>query len=443
VADTTMGTLMARVGATLPPHPSLGPLDEVLARAAAPDASARLDAAGFAARLGALASALPSPEPLPLLPPKHEAPAPISGFRAPGVEELTQVVAAAGPPAIGAPVGTKSGPGEVFDAELAGSRTSHGAPPLPTPPSAGPRRRRPKMLWAVVVVALAVLLAGGTLAALESHVFTPSHPVPTLVNLTMAQARSAAAKDHFVLVVEPAVQSTTVGNGSIVSQSPPVGTVLKQGSTLKVVPSIGPPPVTIPSLTGMTCAQAQATLTPLHLTGVCAAAQYNSTVTLNMLINWSFGSTNDPTSAPYGSSIALVPSAGHAPVAVPPIPTTYTYAQAQAALTAVGLTATEVSTSSTTVPTGDVISVAPVSGATAPFGSAVTVTVSTGPPTTVVPNMFKDTVAQATAALQAAGLTVGGAYGPSAGSAKATVIYSSPPQGTTVNQGSAVSLYTN
>jgi serine/threonine-protein kinase len=443
VADTTMGTLMARVGATLPPHPSLGPLDEVLARAAAPDATARLDAAGFAARLGALASALPSPEPLPLLPPQHEAPAPISGFRAPGVEELTQVVDAAAPPVIGAPVGTKSGPGEVFDAELAGSRTSHGAPALPTPPNVVHRGRRSKMPWVVGLVALVVLLAGGTLAALESHVFTPTHPVPTLVKLTMAQARAAAAKDHFVLEVEPAVQSTTIGNGSIVSQSPPVGTVLKQGSTLKVVPSIGPPPVTIPSLATMTCAQAQATLTPLHLTGVCATAQYSSTVAQGVLINWTFGSTTDPTQAPYGSSIALVPSAGHAPVTVPPIPSTYTFAQAEAALTAVGLTATQASASSTTVTSGNVISVAPASGATAAFGSAVTVTVSTGPPTTTVPNLFKDTVAQATAALKAAGLIVAGAYGPSAGSSNAVIIYTSPAQGTTVVQGSGVSLYTN
>ena len=442
VADTTMGTLMARVGATLPPHPSLGPLDEVLARAAAPDPAARLDAAGFAARLGALASALPTPEPLPLLPPQHEAPAPISSFRAPGVEELTQVVAAAGPAASGSPVGTKAGPGELFDAEPAGSRTSHGAPVAPTPPAAVRRSRR-RMGWVIAAVAAAVILAGGLVAAFGSNAFTPSHPMPTLVNLTMAQARAAVAADHFVLKLDPAVQSTTVATGSIISQRPAVGTSLKQGSTVHVVPSAGPPPVTIPSLTGDTCAQAQATLTGLHLTGVCAGGQYSSTVTQGQLVTWTFGSTANPTSAPYGSSIALVPSNGHAPVTVPPIPSTYTYAQAQAALTAVGLTATEVSTSSTTVGSGNVISVSPASGANAAYGSAVTVTVSTGPPTTTVPNVFQDTVSQATATLQAAGLTVSGAYGPNAGSSSAEVVYTSPPQGTTVNQGSAVSLYTN
>src|SRR5580693_8228726 len=96
VKDTTMGTLAARVGQPLPHNESLGPLDDVLARAAAPQAAARLDAAGFAARLGALASALPTPEPLELHPPDHVAPAPVNGFRAPPVSELTQVAAPAG-----------------------------------------------------------------------------------------------------------------------------------------------------------------------------------------------------------------------------------------------------------------------------------------------------------------------------------------------------------
>ena len=139
VTDTTMGTLAARIGQPLPHDPALGPLDDVLARAAAPDVAARLDAAGLSARLGALAAALPSPAPLPLVIPHLEATSPISGFRAPGVPELTETgVAAIGaststtstsstaigaPLVAGAPVGTKAGPGEIFDAE------PYGGPP--------------------------------------------------------------------------------------------------------------------------------------------------------------------------------------------------------------------------------------------------------------------------------------------------------------------------
>ena len=89
VTDTTMGTLAARIGQPLPHNDLLGPLDDVLARAAAPDVASRLDAAGLAARLGALAAALPTPSALPLIMPKLEDSAPIAGFRAPGVSELT------------------------------------------------------------------------------------------------------------------------------------------------------------------------------------------------------------------------------------------------------------------------------------------------------------------------------------------------------------------
>ena len=89
VTDTTMGTLAARVGQPLPHHDALGPLDDVLARAAAPDVAARLDAAGW-------------PPGWAPWPPRCRLRRrcrsssrawtrrrPIHGFRAPGVSELT------------------------------------------------------------------------------------------------------------------------------------------------------------------------------------------------------------------------------------------------------------------------------------------------------------------------------------------------------------------
>ena len=63
-ADTTISTLMARVGAELPGHDGLGPLAEVLSEAATPEAEDRLDATAFAARLRELAEQLPAPEKL-------------------------------------------------------------------------------------------------------------------------------------------------------------------------------------------------------------------------------------------------------------------------------------------------------------------------------------------------------------------------------------------
>jgi eukaryotic-like serine/threonine-protein kinase len=152
-----------------------------------------------------------------------------------------------------------------------------------------------------------------------------------------------------------------------------------------------------------------------------------------------YATTPNPTHAPYGSTITLVPSQGHAPVAVPVFPAGYTYAQAQAALQAVGLVAAQAPTTSTTVATGQVISSDPASGASVAFGSTVTVAVSTGPPTVAVPNVIGETIAQATATLQGAGLVVSGVSGDPSKMAKGT----DPPTGTTVPTGSSVSILTH
>ena len=64
-ADTTIATLMARVGARLDPPASLGPLGPVVARAAAPEPADRIDAGELVRELDRAASELPPPEPLP------------------------------------------------------------------------------------------------------------------------------------------------------------------------------------------------------------------------------------------------------------------------------------------------------------------------------------------------------------------------------------------
>ncbi len=459
VTDTTMGTLAARIGQPLPHHPDLGPLDDVLARAAAPDVASRLDAAGLAARLGALSSALPTAAPLPLVIEHGGSAAPINGFRAPGVAELTEVAAgtataatatataAAGTAATAgtagattvaaaAPVGTRAGPGEIFDAEPHAGAGGAKAPRAPRRTA----KRSHRTAWIVAAIAAAVLvIAGGLAAAFEAKVFTPSHPVPAMSGLSLTAAESAASKVHMnVRASDTKVQSISIATGDIVAQSPAAGSSQKQGTTVTVVLSDGPPNVTVPSLTGMTCAVATTTLEAAHFKAVCAPPRYDNTTPAGELVLWSIGATANPTMAPYGSTITLVPSQGHPPVPVPIIPSNYTYAQAQAALQAVGLVAAQNPQASSSVTSGDVIGTSPAGGASAPYGSTVTVNVSSGPPMTTVPNVLQDTVAQATAAMEQAGLTVSGV----SGSPKNKVVGTQPSINTSVPTGSAVVLFT-
>jgi serine/threonine-protein kinase len=443
VTDTTMGTLAARIGQPLPHDPALGPLDDVLARAAAPEPSSRLDAAGLAARLGALAAALPVPAPLPLILTNST---PANGFHAPGLTELTDgagltavvagstEVAAGAVAANGAPVGTKAGPGELFDAEP----YARGAP-VPTRRRRKPWNRR-RTAWIVAGIAVLALIAGGLAAAFETNAFTPSHPTPTLTGLTLAQARAAVDQVHMTLKVEPGVKSITATAGTVVSQSPAAKTSQKEGTIIRVVPSAGPPIVSVPSLAGMTCATATTALQEAHFKSVCAPPRYDNNTPAGQLVLWSIGSTPNPSKAPYGSTITLVPSQGHAPVTVPNIPAGYTYAQAQAALTAVGLSATQNPEPSTSTPNGQVISTNPASGAPAAFGSAVTVNVSTGPPTTTIPSsVIGMSVSQATTTLQGAGLSVSGV----SGNPSKNVVGTQPSVGSTVPTGSQVQLFTS
>ena len=230
--------------------------------------AARLDAAGLAARLGALAAALPTPAPLPLVIPHLEAASPITGFRPPGVPELTDpgavatAAAATGsgtaiaPSLKDAPVGTRAGPGEIFDAEpYGGSAAAAGGAGRKGPSTAASRSRR-RTWWIVAAIAAVVIVAGGLVAAFEAKVFTPSHPTPSLVNLSLAQARSDVAKVHMTLKMGAPVKSITVGERCHHVPEPQGGKGLKEGRGPSVVVSAGPPRCSVPSLTGMNCTQA-------------------------------------------------------------------------------------------------------------------------------------------------------------------------------------------
>ncbi len=434
IGDTTVATLMARVGALLPEHAALGLLNDVLVWAAAPDPAERYDAAQLTLRLQALAVALPAPAPLPIV-------------DAVPVEEAGEVDSAmvrpARRPLLGVDVqdATELGTPEVAESRpsLAGRQAEPAAEGDDEPRA---RRRWP---WVVAtMVATAGLIAGGIVLAVEKKVFTPSHPVPLLVGKSLAAAGKTVSGDHFTVHPTGHRFSITLGAGLILDQQPqprrggPAVTA-KEGSVIGVVVSAGPPPVAIPNLTTFTsCNDAVQALQAVHLVGACpaSAAQYSSTVVAGAIF-----STTPAGSAPYGSTVTIITSKGHAPVAVPPVTGPgSTYATASAALTAAGFVPAQGKQYSATVPTGQIIGTTP-DGTAGPqaFGSTVTVNLSLGPQPVTVPDLTGSSVANATAALQALGLQVAGPYGPP-GSHK--VLSTDPVAGTSVLPGTTVNVYT-
>jgi serine/threonine-protein kinase len=465
-ADTTVATLMGRVGAPLPSHPALGPLEPVLARAADPDHASRLDAQGLSAALAALSATLPEPEPLPVA---------ISGaangggaaaaLRA-GPGEVFDIEAAGGAPygdtvhhdgapatavlgaAAGLAVAGAVGVAAADDTDVAGAPTrveqqSHTAVVPPTPPPAaedtGERRRRRWPLIVALAVVLA-LVAGLVAAAVETQVFTPSQKVPALTGMTEAQARQSLSAKHLEMSVGTPVYSLLHPAGDVVSQNPASGTTLKEGSTVNVTPSKGLPPVAVPSLTGLDCPSALRVLSASHLVGQCppAAAAYSNTVPNGQVINWSYDNKLYPKNAPFGSTVLIAISKGLPPVTIPTVSGAgSTYQSAAQTLQQAGVTPARGQQYSTSVPQGEVIGTDPATGTSVPHGSTVTVIVSEGPPFVTVPDVAGETVSKAESALQKAGLTPGQVFGPSGTSVFAT----DPAIGSSVQEGTTVNLY--
>ena len=481
VTDTTVGTLMARVGASLPRHPALGRLDDTLARAAAPEVAHRLEAAELATRLEVVAAGLDPPRALPLrrAPPEDSdthrvAPVPVIGGPEPTVvaggsraetpsatehQEIPEPIVVPWPltgvvpvdeQAIGqqatAVVSDRAG-AKPFDVEEVEAPLIAPEAPGPDHPGSGPpilrashrvrrRRRWPWVVAAGVVVIVAVVIA----VVISAGVFTPSHPTPRLAGTTLASSRTAVARDHFKLRVQTAVYSITVPAGWVVSQSPAAGTPLKEGSAVSVVPSRGVPNVTVPSLTGLDCTGASRVLAAAHLKAVCPVLQsYEQSIPAGQVINWSYNNHLNPTVAPYGATIGIATSQGPPPRPVPAVTVGGSYNDAAQAITNAGLVPAQTNQYSSSVPQGGVIGTSPGAGTTANYGSTVTVYVSLGPQMVKVPNLKGQSVDQATAALQKVGLSVGNVYGPSKSQ---TVLGTDPPEGTSVAVGSSVNLYT-
>ena len=443
IGDTTIATLMARVGALLPEHDALGPLNDVLVWAAAPEPSERFDAAQLSLRLEEAASTLPEPRPIPI----------VDAVPVDEAEDVDKVLVRPvrrpffdGAPPDATELGLPAVVGATALDKPSGRKVTKARPGRPSATTGGPiRARRRRWAWiAAIVVLVLALVAGGVALAVDARLFTPSHPIPVLVGKTVPQARLAVEADKFTVRTTGHLASITVGPGLILSQQPRPrsngrAATAKEGTTIGVVVSTGPPPVAIPPLTSFTsCADAVAALNTVHLVGVCPASaqQYSATVVYGAVL------TSVPTgTVPYGSTVTVVTSKGHAPEAIPTVTGPgATYATAAASLSAVGFVPAQNNQYSPTVPTGQVIGTTPdASAGPQPFGSKVVVNISLGPQPVVIPHVSGQSVTAATTALTGLGLKVSGPYGPP-GATK--VLSTDPVAGTSVQPGTTVNLYT-
>ena len=197
--------------------------------------------------------------------------------------------------------------------------------------------------------------------------------------------------------------------------------------------------VTVPNVVGQTEAAASAAILALDLTFTLTHT-YSATIAAGSVIS------QNPVAATEvdaGSNIALVISDGPEPVETVVVPNVagQTVAAATATLTASELVlGAQFTESSSTVATGLIIRTSPLAGATVDINSTVAVIVSTGPATTVVPEVVGSMTSDAVNAITGAQLIIGTITYQNDLQPQGTVISQTPVSGGSVLAGTAVNL---
>lgn len=166
--------------------------------------------------------------------------------------------------------------------------------------------------------------------------------------------------------------------------------------------SNGPGDVSIPSVQGLSVAQATRELRHAGLRVGHNVPQSSTSFASGLVTatNPQAGRSVSP-----GTTVTLEVSSGQPQKPVPNV-AGETQDQATAALTKAGFNVNPENQPSSTVAVGNVISQHPDGGVTAPAGSTVTIVVATAPATVTVPSVKGDPVSGAQSALTAAGFNV-------------------------------------
>jgi serine/threonine-protein kinase len=417
-ADTTIATLMARTQSPVSAPDSLGPLGPIVERAGRLDASERPEAAELARLLDGAARDLPRPAPIPV----GEAVAAMDHLVVPDPDPT--IVTRPAPPKE-QPKRTKATPPPVFDQDDTGSN-------VPVVPDAGERRRR---RWPYVVLLLLLLAAGAVAGGIAiANARIPSHVVPAITGKTLDQARAEVRDEDFKVGVAGEDYDENLPKGAIRQQDPKPGEKLKEGKTIAVTLSKGPQPRAVPELANLDRAAAEQRLSASGFVPKIEKRN-DENVKAGIVLDW-----NPKGTQARGAEITVVVSDGRAPRPFPNDLKGKSYDDAANELKALGLGPVRVDDYSDDVQTGQVFATDPAAGTPVAVGGKVTVKVSKGTATVTVPDVRGQSVDQATATLQQAGLSVTGLYGPRG--AKGRVVLTDPQAGTKVKRGSGVVLYT-
>ena len=167
--------------------------------------------------------------------------------------------------------------------------------------------------------------------------------------------------------------SDTVRAGLVMTQNPPAGAETDPGTAISLVVSKGGKPFAMPSVVGMTEAEARAALSAKGLT-VSVGYEHSSTAAEGTVLAQSIGANTEVYA---GSAVILTISTGEELFSVPAV-VGMKRADAESALRSAGFTVKVNEIFSDTVPAGQVITQNPAGGTSQPKGTSILLEVSKG-----------------------------------------------------------------
>ena len=309
-------------------------------------------------------------------------------------------------------------------------------------------KRANKILLGIIIAIIAALalfalgnatgmfkFAGGSKKAASSETVK----VPDIVGMTQEEATKELEKKGLKLKVAAEKESTEYDKGVVIKQKTAADTKVPKGATIQVIISSGKAEeITIPDVSGMEEDEAKQKLKDAGFKNVDSAYEYNGTVPEGQVFE------TDPaigSKATAETKVTVKVSKGTETVTVPSI-VGLSEQEAQAKLSSIGLKGSATSSSSPTVPEGQVMSQNPYAGKKVETGTVISYVVSKGQEEVVVPGLNGSTENQAVKALKNAGLKgtcLGYQYDDSAPAG--TVINQKPAAGESVTAGSTVTYY--
>ncbi|HEX3254644.1 MAG TPA: Stk1 family PASTA domain-containing Ser/Thr kinase [Gaiellaceae bacterium] len=261
------------------------------------------------------------------------------------------------------------------------------APRRPPPYGPGyyeepPRRRRRWGPWLLVALLLAAAgVAGWYVFSQIQDQLAANEPVavPNVVGLKQQAAVNLITDAGFEPKVEHAA-NPDVEKGRVMSQNPDAGTRIQKGDRVTLLVSTGPPQTSVPNVVGLDYADAVQALDDANLKAkkheVFSQKRSGQVVAQNPKAG---------EQVTEGTEVVLNVSKGAKQVQVPSV-VGMSEANARATLQQAGFQVTSTSAPSDSTPQGNVSDQSPDGGTQAEKGATVSITVSSGPSTTTVPD---------------------------------------------------------